>query len=148
MGLTPLRRTLVIPRLGIRLTRYERARTSVEILTTYILVRWWLLRLDFPAAVEAARSVPAAPMARPEDATSVAVRLGNAVQSTLQLLPLDARCLIRSLVLTRMLARRGIVSTLILGVRAKPEFAAHAWVEREDVALLPTWPEFHRIAEL
>ncbi len=43
----------------------------------------------------------------------------------------------RSLVLTAMLARRGIPSSVVIGVRPEPEFAAHAWVESDGAAVLP-----------
>jgi hypothetical protein len=42
----------------------------------------------------------------------------------------------RSLVLVRVLARRGIESRLIIGVRTQPQFGAHAWVEQAGHALL------------
>jgi hypothetical protein len=129
------------------MTSSERARVAGEILATYVLVRWWLVRLDFPATVYAARRVRRSSHAQ-QDATSAALRLGIAVHRTLHRMPLDTRCLVRSLVLTRLLARRGIASTFVIGVRAKPEFAAHAWLERDGVALLPTGPEFHSITEL
>jgi hypothetical protein len=67
-------------------------------------------------------------------------RLGQAVGRTLRLLPTDDRCLLQSLVLTRLLADRGIDSLLVVGVLVEPEFAAHAWVESDDVPLLPTSP--------
>jgi hypothetical protein len=55
----------------------------------------------------------------------------------------------RSLVLTRLLARRGVPSTLIIGVSAAPEFAAHAWVEHAGRPLLPSFgPAFARLVEL
>jgi Transglutaminase-like superfamily len=129
------------------LTPWQRVRIGAEILTTYGRVRWWLLRRDFPAAVDAARHVTVHADRNGDGGTAEALRLGSVVQRVLRVLPFDGRCLIRSLVLTRMLARRGIDATLVLGVRAKPEFAAHAWLEREGVAILPTGPEFHRLAE-
>jgi hypothetical protein len=57
---------------------------------------------------------------------------------TLDRLPADARCLAQSLVLTRLLAARGIASTFVIGIAEPGEaFGAHAWVERDGVALLP-----------
>ena len=71
------------------------------------------------------------------------------VSSVLRLLPTDSRCLVRSLVLTRLLARRDIPSTLIIGVTAAPEFKAHAWVEHAGRPLLPSYgPMFARLVEL
>jgi len=48
----------------------------------------------------------------------------------------DATCLERSLVLWWLLARRGISSQLRIGVRKSGEkFEAHAWVERDGIAI-------------
>jgi hypothetical protein len=133
-----------------RLRAEERMRIAAEIVTTYGAARWWLLRLNFPDAVAAARKVtPAGSGALSDDELrSAGIRLGSAVRRTLRVLPVDSRCLVTALVLTRMLARRGIECSFIVGVRAQPRFAAHAWVERSGVALLPTSPEFHRLAEI
>jgi hypothetical protein len=50
--------------------------------------------------------------------------------------PVHAGCLVRSLVLCRLLHRRGLASGLRIGV-ARPDgrFAAHAWVEHGGTAL-------------
>jgi hypothetical protein len=77
----------------------------------------------------------------------VARRLGRAVGKTLRLLPTDSRCLIRSLVLTRLLARRAIPNTIVIGVRKAPDFQAHAWVEHEGRPILPAG-EYTRLTEL
>ena len=58
-------------------------------------------------------------------------------QAVLEPPPLDSSARHQSLFLTAMLARRGIDSNVVIGVRSDPEFAAHAWVERNGVALLP-----------
>jgi hypothetical protein len=71
------------------------------------------------------------------------------VVHTLSVLPTDSRCLMRSLVLTSLLARRGIDSTFVLGVRGEGDFAAHAWVEHATVPLLaPGGSEFKRLVEI
>src|SRR5262249_14484623 len=64
--------------------------------------------------------------------------LAHAVERVLRPLPTDSRCLVRSLVLLALLARRGVSRTLVIGVAAEPEFAAHAWIECEGEALLPS----------
>lgn len=64
-------------------------------------------------------------------------RLGAAVVRTLSALPTDSRCLVQSLVLTRMLASRGVSARLVIGAKLDPEFSAHAWVEAGNIALLP-----------
>ena len=55
---------------------------------------------------------------------------------TLKLIPGDTRCLARSLVLTRLLARRGIPAKLVIGAQPAPDFRAHAWVECEGEPVL------------
>jgi len=122
----------------------------IEIAATYWRARWWLFRLSFPAAVAAARDVRATDLgpAGAADQTAAAVRLGRAVERTLRLAPFDSRCLVKALVLTRMLSRRGIGSSFVIGVRPRSDFAAHAWLERDGVALLPTTDGFHRLSEL
>ena len=76
-------------------------------------------------------------------------RLGRAVQLTLRLAPGDTRCLTRSLVLTQLLARRGIPAKLVIGARAKPSFTAHAWVEHAGHPVLPASDDsFGRLVEL
>lgn len=85
----------------------------------------------------------------PAGAYLAGLRLGRAVSRTLRLLPTDSRCLMRSLVLTGLLARRGMSSTLIIGVRPEPEFTAHAWVEHAGEPLLPPGENsYGRLAEI
>jgi hypothetical protein len=135
---------LVVPH-GTRLSWPERLQLAAEIMTAYALVRWRLSRLPFAAAVAALRAT-----SRPTAKVSqeAAFRLGQTVQRTLRVLPFDSKCLVRSLVLMRMLTRRGVDCTLVIGARTKPEFAAHAWVERDGVPLLPTSIEFERLTEM
>lgn len=44
-------------------------------------------------------------------------------------------CLSRSIVLHHLLIRKGISSQLCFGVRNKPKFKAHAWVEHKETPL-------------
>jgi hypothetical protein len=76
------------------------------------------------------------------------LRLGRVATHVLGILPHDPRCLTTSLVLTALLARRGIPAKLVIGVRADP-FAAHAWVEHRGRPLIPpaTAP-FQRLLEV
>lgn len=119
-----------------------------EILVAYVPA-WRLLRTnDLVAMVTAARAVRAVPLHLPTAAErELALRLGRAVMRTLAMLPTDSRCLIRSLVLSRLLARRGISSTLVIGVRRDPSFLAHAWVERDAEPVLPVGRQFERLLE-
>jgi Transglutaminase-like superfamily len=143
-------RAPVQPRRRVRLRTGEKARLGAEIVGAYVAVRWRLVRAGLPETVGAARRVtpPNSPMLDDPAALAVAHRLGAAVERTLGAMPFDSRCLIRSLVLVRILARRGIASSLVLGVSAKPAFAAHAWVERAGVPVLPTGERFERISEM
>lgn len=64
--------------------------------------------------------------------------LARAVVRVLGLVPGGERCLTRSLVLLRLLARRGIHGDLIIAVRPdeRMSLAAHAWVEVDGRPLL------------
>jgi len=62
--------------------------------------------------------------------------LSRAVTRTLALLPGDTRCLMQALVLTGLLARRGIPAKLVIGARTTPRFFAHAWVEHAGQPVL------------
>lgn len=90
---------------------------------------------------------------RPAPATTTslleAIRLGAAVTRLLTNVPGDTRCLARSLVMTRLLARRGIQAKLVIGARTDPEFLAHAWVEHDGNPVLdPGDSSFGRLVEL
>jgi hypothetical protein len=109
-----------------------------EILLTYARVRWSMMRRGVPATVSELRACGAVPAEDDHDHVGVnGWRLGRAVTRTLRLLPTDSRCLVRSLVLTGLLARRGIRSSLVIGVRTDQDFEAHAWVEYAGRPVLP-----------
>jgi hypothetical protein len=116
----------------------QKAALATEILRAYVQVRWRLWRTDLPRTLAAVRAGRIDHTASTRESLVLGTRLGQAVGRTLHLLPTDDRCLMQSLVLTRLLADRGIDSALVIGVVVEPEFAAHAWVERDDVPLLPT----------
>lgn len=117
----------------------------LEILGEYFRVRSLLRRRDLLGALSTLRGTEA----RGTDLRrqAIGVRLGHAVTRTLRLLPFDSRCLVRSLVLTSMLARRGIDSVLVIGVSVEPKFGAHAWIESGGQALLPAL-DTDRLVEL
>jgi Transglutaminase-like superfamily len=129
----------------------ERLTLAVEILVVYVKARWWMRREGVETAVARLRAGGPAP-GGPDDSlvsyTAVA-RLGGVVLRTLAPLPADTRCLARSLVLTGLLARRGLRSTLVIGVSPGPEFKAHAWVEHWERPALPAGDgEYERLLEL
>jgi hypothetical protein len=135
---------------GRRLRPGERRRLAREIVASYLLVRHALRRQ--PIAVVLARlrdseTIAAEPPGEPDLIASR--RLGAAVGRLLALLPGDTRCLVRSLVLVRLLARRGIPAKLIIGTRSTPEFLAHAWVEVAGEPVIPSGDgSFGRLVEL
>jgi len=114
------------------------ARTAVaaEILWDYALVRRSLGREKLPAVLARVRATTRRdrPLAQPEDSG----RLARAVTLTLERTPLDSRCLLESLVLLRMLARRGVDGSLVIAVRPQERdtLDAHAWVELAGRPLL------------
>src|SRR5690349_14778749 len=116
-----------------------RLRLIAEIWALYLPLLVRLRRRGINTVLAAARSTRGARIEVPEaERQQLAVRLGHIVGNVLDWVPFDNRCLIRSVVLVRVLARRSIDdATLVIGVRTDGGFAAHAWVEREGEALLP-----------
>jgi transglutaminase-like putative cysteine protease len=129
-----------------RLSPVSKARLVAEIVAAYVPLLRVVRRNDLRAMVETARTVDRA-VARPSEAHDVAARLGGIVSRTLKALPTDGRCLIQSLVLVRLLARRSIAARVVIGVRGGETFAAHAWVEHDGVPVLPAG-HFERLMEL
>jgi len=121
-----------------------KARLALEVLAAYARARVLLRRRGLPATLAALRA--AAPAGEPPAPLGV-VRLARVVTREVGLLP-DGKCLMRSLVMVALLARRGTPSTLVLGVRPGETFAAHAWVELDGHPVLPTEDRFLRLAEL
>ena len=112
-------------------------RVAAEVVATYVEVRWRFLRGDVREVVRGLRR-DAVDLHEPYQAYRIGRRLAQPVRRTLDPLPGDSRCLMRSLVLLRMLARRGVVCELVIGVRPGQRFKAHAWIEHEGHPLLPT----------
>ena len=136
------------PRVDVvgRLRPAAKARLAAEILVTYGRVRWLLRSRPLPDVVSALRSSGSIGSSKSE---MDGFRLGQAVTRTLRAFPFDSRCLVTSLVLTAMLARRGIESRLVVGVDVDPTFSAHAWVESGGEALLqPLLDHSGRLVEL
>jgi hypothetical protein len=136
---------------GRRLNPVERAHLVLEILASYRHARRLMRQTAIEPAVQAlrgeAQGTPRAATRR--EALYEARRLGRAVQLTLRLAPGDTRCLTRSLVLTQLLAKRGIPATLVIGARTAPSFSAHAWVEQAGQPVLPAGDDsFGRLVEL
>ena len=132
-----------------RLSNRAKFLLAVEVLVTYVRVRWLLWRTDLPSTLEALRRTrPGRRVVEPTDASLAGFKLASAVRRVLTPLPTDSRCLMRSLVLVALLARRHIDSTLVIGVKSTPDFAAHAWVEYSGRPLLAPGAAFSPVAIL
>jgi len=114
----------------------QKASLAAEIVGTYVRARRLLRHQELREAVSVLRGAGSTPRTPDGDQLLIGLRLGRIVGKTLGVLPADSRCLVRSLVLTSLLARRGIRSSLIIGVRSEPNFEAHAWVECAGTPLL------------
>jgi len=138
------------PRAPATLQRFrprEKMALIREILVAYVAM-WKVLGLsDVRQMAARAREVSAGERVVDSIEHQVARRLGKVVGRTLGVLPTDSRCLIRSLVLVHLLARRSIPSTLVIGVRKESGFEAHAWVEHDGEAVLPAG-HYTRLTEL
>jgi hypothetical protein len=124
---------------------------GAEVARTYLQVRHHVSDPDLRNVVTTLRDEPlAAAPAPPPDMVPLAARLARATRRTLRLLPGDTRCLSQSLVLSTLLARRGVASRLVIGVAPGKDFGAHAWVELPDGrALLPRHGSaFERLVDL
>jgi hypothetical protein len=127
----------------------QRLRLGAEIVGAYLRAWRELRRVPIEQAVGRLRSGSAIEEHEGPEALEEAFRLGQAVSRTLTFLPGDTRCLRRSLVLTQLLARRGISGRLVIGARTAPDFLAHAWIEHEGVPVLsPEGDQFGRLVEL
>ncbi len=127
-----------------------RVRLAVEVVGTYVWVRWLVLRRGPVSAVSVLRRGLTEDAHEPDNGRVLrGLRFGRAVVKVLRLLPTDSRCLMRSLVLTKMLARRGVYGKVVIGVSPEPSFAAHAWVEVDGQPLLSTDEStYHRLVEI
>ena len=136
-----------------RLRPAERARFATEIVVAYARARRELGRAPIEQAVARLRASDDGAAARepktPGEEHDEARRVGRAVVLTMRFLPGDTRCLRRSAVTLRLLARRGIPARLVIGARTRPDFLAHAWVEHDGVPVLsPLDGSFGRLVEL
>ena len=147
---TPAERRFIRERLTTPFRRRQKLSLAFEILGSYARQRRRLRRSKLPDVLaELRRPLANGGAERRElDDQLTGIRLGRAVGRTLTPVP-DARCLLRSLVLVDMLARRGIEASFVLGVRKEGDFEAHAWVEKGGVALLPPFEgAYDRLVEL
>ena len=131
-----------------RLSPLQRGALAAEILRDYVPAMRTLRANDLPLMARSARAVQ--PHGRPVPPVEPYVlgrQLGGATIKLLRLLPTDSRCLIRSLVVLRLMRRRSLEGKLVIGVRPGPDFGAHAWVELDGRPVLPPG-RYERLMEL
>jgi hypothetical protein len=116
-----------------RLGLARRAVLAAEIVATYGTVRRLLWRHTLPETVQALRGSD--PLTAPVD-KELGRHLAWATVRTISALPLDSRCLMRSLVLMGVLAHRRMPAAFVLSAAPGPQFEAHAWVEYAGDPLL------------
>lgn len=130
------------------MTRRRKALLATEILTAYARVRWSLWRRDLPGTVVVLRTTRRSGLSNtgPYEGR----QLERAVRRVLDPLPRGSRCLTRSLVLVRLLARRRTYGALVIAVQPTedPALAAHAWVEVDGRPVLTPAPDYGRLVTL
>ena len=131
-----------------RIPAIGKLRLSAEVLVAYARARRALRRRNLPAAAAAMRGFSDRGNCPGDSAYGAGLRLGRVVTRVLGILPRHPRCLTTSLVLTALLARRGVPATIVIGVCPDP-FGAHAWVEYRGRPLLePATAPFERLLEV
>ena len=125
-----LRRFSALP--GPAKVLFLRAVVLLPLLTLSLRVRGFAATQRFLQKITASAK-NGTPVAAVE---SLAVLTTRMVLAAARNSPIPSTCLERSLSLWWMLARQGIATQLRIGVRKDDEkFAAHAWVERNGVAI-------------
>ena len=132
-------------RAPLRLAPVSKLLLAAEIVRAYVRVKALLRSLDLPAVLLTLRNIPRSDGRLPlPDIERDGARLGAAVVRTLDALPVDSRCLMRSLVLLELLVRRGQNGSLVIAVRPREaQLDAHAWVELEGRPLLAPADDDH-----
>ena len=123
----------------------QRVRLTAEVLGAYVRARALMSRQQLPVMLERLR--PRTGGSHGTEDVAEAARLGSIVTRVLTPLPMDSRCLVRALTLSRLLDRRGIAARLVIGVKPGERLTAHAWVEVAGRPVLPAG-DFERLTEL
>lgn len=116
---------------------WTKVRLAAEILAAWARVRRRIAREPLPEVLDGIRNGAGPGGDDPALELARSVRLGRAVRRTLGSLPADSTCLVESVVLVALLERRGVETSLVIGVEPGDDFRAHAWVELLGEPLLP-----------
>lgn len=104
----------------------------IRIVIAIIRVRLWLIRQDYAATrvhIQKRLSGRAQSATLTEADLWKALRAGRIANGLGDRLPLDTRCLVRSLAVWWVLRQDGLPVDLKIGVSLQDGFAAHAWVD-------------------
>jgi Transglutaminase-like superfamily len=125
----------------------QRLVLTAELVVSYGVARRLVRRTALPATLEQLREGRCVPAPWPL-VTDNPYQLAAVTGRVLRLVPADTRCLMRSLTLLTLLARRGVSVTLVLAATEEEQFGAHAWVELHGRPLLTPEAEHRRLVEL
>lgn len=138
MSIAPAGEPAVQPRGRVWIRRAASVRLA-DVLTAAWVLRWaisarvLLSRHGFGGAARSLGLVPTpVPDVQPGEIPALSPRARRALRVTLWLLDrswMPVRCLVRSIVVQRMMARHGIEADLVIGCATTEGFKAHAWVE-------------------
>jgi hypothetical protein len=138
-----------------RRSTLDKVRLAAEIVLAYARVRRSLRRRTLTSIVAELRAArPASALTAPvPEATEEEARLSRAVIRVLRRLPSGSQCLLRSLVLLEVLARRGVHSELVIAVQPMERaedvgLDAHAWIEVGGRPLLAPALDYGRLVTL
>lgn len=126
----------------------RKALLAAEVCLVYGRVRLLLRRFNTPdtvARLRSGRTPLASRYGADRPPRERARQLGRATVRVLAPLPVDSRCLLRSLVLARMMTRRGLPYEILFSVHAGNEFIAHCWVEADGVPMLDPGEADHAV---
>ena len=103
----------------------EKAILAVRIWAAYLLIRRNVRRVELPLLIERLSRI-----SRPARSRHPARRLSRAVDRSLRIGSRRPTCLVKSLVLFRLLREQGDPAELVIGLPESPTSKdAHAWVE-------------------
>jgi hypothetical protein len=112
----------------------ERLEVFATVLVTRIALKFSTLKRILESLV-AARRVRTTNGAQREDFPERQILDASAAFRRARLyVPIDMRCLLDSIAMTRFLLRRGIPAHIVFGVALDP-FSAHCWVQVDDLVL-------------
>ena len=140
---------LVVAAAPVPLASWRKLALAGEILALYARIRWTMRDSDIRRTVAGIRRSKPSGQSGDSAAYVGGLRYGRAVRRVLEPLPVSSSCLMQSLVLCGLLARRGVRSSVVIGVRPGDDFGAHAWVELGGRPLLPAHEaEYERLMAL